>query len=42
VRKLEHLMQRWGKLAYLFGDKTVTVDGPDGQSTTIAKSSSCQ
>jgi hypothetical protein len=24
------------KLAYLFGDNTVTVDGPDGQSTTIA------
>ena len=25
-----------GKLAYLFGDNTVTMDGPDGQSTTIA------
>ena len=25
-----------GKLAYLFGDNTVTMDDPDGQSTTIA------
>jgi ketosteroid isomerase-like protein len=24
-----------GKLACLFGDNTVTMDGPDGQSTTI-------
>jgi len=37
--QLDHLRRehfsRW-ELAYLFGDNTVTMDDPDGQSTTIA------